>query len=156
MTNTIEFANEVAKELEGKTNRFCEVREVPKNNGVVRIGIVVKDNSDGMNVSPTIYVEDYMKLGKELAVEKILEKLENNEDYQEVSMGDFDVNRFSDWNYTKSRIFMELINTERNTDLLKNIPNVPFLDLSIVFRVHVANESTILITNRHLEYWGLR
>lgn len=40
----------------------------------------------------------------------------------------------------KEKIFVSMINTKQNEELLKTIPNRPFLDLSIVYRMLISDE----------------
>ena len=57
----------------------------------------------------------------------------------------------------RSRIIFKLINTEKNRELLRDVPYIPFHDLSIVFQCLVSEErfgnASILIHNVHLQLW---
>ena len=53
-----------------------------------------------------------------------------------------------------------MINAEKNSELLKDIPHIPYLDLAIVFEVLISEEmetgenATILIHHNHTKLWN--
>lgn len=57
----------------------------------------------------------------------------------------------------KERVIYKLVNTEKNKELLEDVPHIEFLDLSIIFQCLVAQEdlgrASILIHNVHLKLW---
>ena len=128
-----------------------------KNNGVIREGITIAQK--GINISPTIYLEEYYeKYNEGYAIENIVEDI--NHLYQEVRLRKC-------WNeediYTyesiKGRIIYRLVNAEANKLLLRGVPHVPYLDLAIIFYVMMEfNEfgtACMLIRNEHLDMWGV-
>jgi hypothetical protein len=54
---------------------------------------------------------------------------------------------------------MTLVSYEKNKELLRKIPHIPYLDLAIVFVCSAGDLSkeyaTILIHNHHMEYWNI-
>lgn len=70
-----------------------------------------------------------------------------------------DVRPFLNYNSIRQDIVYRLINTERNTALLEDIPHMEFLDLSIVFHCMVTQEetrcATILVHNVHMKLWDV-
>ena len=54
---------------------------------------------------------------------------------------------------------LQLINTKRNMELLKNVPHREFLDLSVVyrnvFRIDKAGSESVLIDNSMLKSMGI-
>lgn len=147
--------NEIAERL-GENKRVIE-NQVLKNNGIVYDGLIILDPI--LNISPTIYLNPYYdKYVNDVSMEKILEDILVT--YKEnLPAEDFDISLFKDWDKAKKRIVMKLINTKQNEELLKDIPSVPFYDLSIIFCVAVCdfmNEyATILIHNQHLSLWDI-
>ena len=59
----------------------------------------------------------------------------------------------------RQKIIYKLVNTEKNKELLEDIPHIEFLDLSIVFQCLVTQEdfgrASILIHNVHLKLWDV-
>ena len=59
----------------------------------------------------------------------------------------------------KDKIMCKLVNTHDNASMLENIPNIPYLDLSVIF-LSLCEETeeiaaTLMITNKHLNYWSV-
>lgn len=70
-----------------------------------------------------------------------------------------DIRPFLNYDSIRQDIVYRLINTERNTALLEDIPHMEFLDLSIVFHCMVSQEetgyATILVHNVHMKLWDV-
>lgn len=60
----------------------------------------------------------------------------------------------ADYERAKQRLTMKLINTEKNEELLKQVPNIPFHDLSIVFYLDLG-ENGQDHTRRSAQIWNL-
>ena len=154
------FTTLVREEVERRTGDCYKVRlnDVTKNNGVVLRGLTV--TQDDSNISPTIYLnnyyEEYMKGRATLlnVVNDVMDTYHRNKVNQSV-----DMRYFLDYERVKDRIVYKLINTEKNKELLEDLPHIEFLDLSIVFQCMVAQEdigtASILIHNVHLKLWDI-
>lgn len=131
------------------------VRQVRKNNGVLLHGLIIKD--EGTNITPTIYLEEFVEEVKAgVPIETIVECI--LEIYQKQKIAEsLDVNALLQFERIKENIIFSLINTAKNQELLKDIPNIPYLDLSIIFKVSVpspfSDSATFTIHNSHLEFW---
>jgi len=146
---------ELNKKLkENERLRFTEVR---KNNGILLNGVSVLSGSK--KITPTVYIEEHFhsytegKPLEEIAAE-ILKLCRKG------GMGvRFDIESFSDFEKAKKRIVFKLINTEKNRELLQEIPGIPFLDLTMVFYYLLgerkACRASILIRNEHVKNWGV-
>lgn len=70
-----------------------------------------------------------------------------------------DMKYYLEYVKVKSNIVYKLINTERNRELLEDIPYIEFLDLSIVFQYLISKKEshleTLLIHNVHTKLWGV-
>ena len=66
---------------------------------------------------------------------------------------------FLNYESVQQRIIYKLVNTEKNRELLEDVPHIEFLDLSIVFQCMVAQEefgtASILIHNVHMKLWDV-
>lgn len=159
----MEFANFttlVREEVERRTGDCYKVRlnDVRKNNGVVLRGLTV--TQDDSNISPTIYLnhyyEEYINGRATLVnvVNDVMDTYHKNKVNQSV-----DMKYFLNYESVKHRIVYKLINTEKNKELLEDIPHMDFLDLSIVFQCLVAQEdlgtASILIHNVHMKLWDV-
>ena len=70
----------------------------------------------------------------------------------------FDVDFFRNPERVRPTVVYKLIHYEKNKELLKEIPHLPFLDLAVVFYCLLTDtpvgHATVLIHNSHLELWG--
>lgn len=134
-----------------------EMIALEKNNGVMVDGLSVR--RQGQAVAPTIYMNacyrEYLG-GRSLKgiCDEILECCQETE-----FEGAFDVDFFTDYKKLKSTVVYKLINAEKNRELLKKVPHLPYLDLAIVFYCLLADtpvgSATVLIHNSHLTLWNI-
>lgn len=154
-----EYSGNMKQALEKILGEGYEVEEalIGKNNGVQLDALVIR--TSGMNIAPTLYLKSYF------------ENYEDGETIQDGAMRlaedfrralpdeGFDVSFYEDYDLVKEGLSYKLISAERNSELLKDVPHVPFLDLAIVFYYAFENrglpDGTILIKNKHMEMWGV-
>lgn len=147
-----EAINEKLKENEHL--RFSEVR---KNNGLILHGISIFDGRE--KITPTIYIEEFFRrYEKGQNADEIAEEILTL--CRKGNLGvRFDIEGFIDFKKARERIVFKLINTAKNEELLKEIPSIPFLDLSMVFYYLLGEEkscrASILIRNEHMKNWGV-
>lgn len=72
-----------------------------------------------------------------------------------------DLSLFSDPSHIRRHLVCKLIHTGKNLSLLKTVPHLPFLDLSIVFFLLLPcreqdSAATVLIDNKTLMLWDLK
>lgn len=154
-----EFTQHIREQLESlvSSGQKVTLHTIDKNNGTQYQGIVIIDPI--LNISPTIYLEPfYLKYLNGISTEAICREIMNI--YETfIPTENFDESIFTDFEKAKHRIVMKLINHEKNKELLRKIPHVPYLDLAIVF-VCLAGElekeyASILIHNHHMEFWNM-
>ena len=154
------FAELVKSEVIQKVGNDCRVQlnDVRKTNGIVLKGLTITQGN--CNISPTIYLNnhftDYVSGKSTLSdiINTVLDTYNRNKIDQCVNM-----RFFLNYGDIKERVIYKLINTERNKELLEDIPHIEFMDLSIVFQCLVSQDelglSSILIHNSHLKLWGV-
>lgn len=152
------FTTLVKNEVQKRAGENYQVKlnDIVKNNGVVLSGITLMQ--DDSNISPTIYLNQYYDdyengettLGT--VIDEVMDTYERNKVNRSI-----DMRFFLNYDTVKSRITYKLINTEKNRELLEDIPHIPFHDLSIVFQCLVSGErfgnASILIHNVHMHLW---
>lgn len=118
-------------------NAQVEIRPVDKVNRTLD-GLSIRVNEQGMNISPTIYVnhmyEDYVTTENlnatlERAAEGFMKAMEQKES--------INVNELTNAECAKDKIVFQLINTEQNKEMLANMPHREFKDLSVIYRMVV-------------------
>ncbi|WP_432631257.1 DUF5688 family protein [Brotaphodocola sp.] len=155
-----EFLETVTQNLHHALGESCRIDVCPlqKNNGVTLDGIRLYQN--GQLFVPTIYLNAYFDAYKNhaMSIEEILADIlglyENAMPPSRLSpefMSDFDS--------LKSRVMYRLIHTESNQELLKEVPSIRFLDLSVVFFLYIEENAvgqlTTPIRKEHLRQWKI-
>lgn len=132
------------------------VRSILKNNSLRLDALCL--NSPRAALFPTVYLNEYYQMlcdGKSMA--DILDELTAIfRNYQTSPLP------FSNVPFTletiRTHIVYKLIHTGMNQELLKKIPYVPYLDLSIVFYLYMENSEgtpmSALVHTIHQELWG--
>ena len=154
------FKTLVREEVERRAGKKYRVRlnDVMKNNGVVLSGLTVMQ--DDSNISPTIYLNDYYNAYENgrttlgMVINDVMDVYNRNKVNRKL-----DMRYFLNYEHVKEQIVLKLINTEKNKELLSDIPHVEFLDLSIVFQVLISDENiggaSVMIHNAHAKLWGV-
>ncbi len=154
------FKTLVKEEIERRAGKTYSVRlnDVMKNNGVVLSGLTVMQ--DDSNISPTIYLNNYYEAYENgqatlaMVINDVMDVYNKNKVNRKL-----DMRYFLNYESVKGRIVLKLVNTQKNETLLKDIPHMEFLDLSIVFQFLVSDENigaaSILIHNAHAKLWGV-
>lgn len=152
------FTTLVQREVEKRAgeNYRVKLNDVMKNNGVVLRGITLMQ--DDSNISPTIYLNPYYDAYENgdttlgTVIDEVIDTYERNKINRSI-----DMKFFLNYETVRSRIIFKLINTEKNRELLRDVPYIPFHDLSIAFQCLVSEErfgnASILIHNVHLQLW---
>lgn len=131
------------------------IAENNKMNGVKRWSVTIHKTS---NIAPTIYLEPfYNNFMSGECFEDVVSAIIIL--YRESAPADnIDMSDFMNFDSVKDKICFKLCNTDKNKELLEQIPSVPFYDLSIVFYVLVSNEifgsGQILVRNEHMSLWN--
>lgn len=160
MTKKEEFYNNVANgvsEILGD-EMVVEIQEVTKVN-LSLDGLTIRKRNE--SIAPTIYLNQYFNQfndGRTMddIVKDIIRVYENNQ--PENIMDVFKTEDFYDFDKMKEKIVLKVINTERNLDLLEQVPHLDMegLGLSVVFYVSIMTgeqSAGILIKNEHLRLW---
>lgn len=154
------FKTLVREEVERRAGKKYRVRlnDVMKNNGVVLSGLTVMQEDS--NISPTIYLNDYYEEYENgratisMVINDVMDVYNRNKVNRKL-----DMRYFLNYDRVKDQIVMKLINTEKNSALLSDVPHMDFLDLSIVFQVLVSHANiggaSVLIHNAHAKLWGV-
>lgn len=133
------------------------IQPVLKNNGTVYDGLIIIDPI--LNISPTIYLNPYYhRFLDGVSMEDIYSDILSTY-HENLPKEDFDISLFKDFDKAKERILVKLVNQERNSELLEEVPHIIFHDLAIIFVCAICDfldeYATILIHNQHLEMWGI-
>ena len=147
-----EVAECVEKKYAGKVKG--EIVTSIKNNNVSVTGLMLKDEEK--KVAPNFYLEQYFTdwMSGRMTLDEIAEKLCTvyKEEMKQSAHLASDI-QFS-WEVFRRKVFMRLINREKNKELLQQVPYREFMDLAIVYyyslQISDAVVGTMLITEEHL------
>ena len=155
--NFQQFSNELICQLRPmfpKDTQIC-IESIPKNNGIFLDALIIRDPD--VNISPTIYLEDYYTLYTEgTSMDEICHII--CDVFLEVRLNHpIDPSFFTDFTQAKKHLIYQLINYDKNKERLSDLPHIRYLDLAIVFCciLHLENGETasIMIRNEHLQLW---
>ena len=133
------------------------LRPLPKNNGVTLDGLTIQ--GPGAPLAPTIYLNPYYEqhrrgMGMDEILADILRLYRSTPPPESLSAEDIDC-----FDRLKRKVMFRVVHTASNKTLLKDVPSIPYLDLSIIFYLALErNESgqmTALIHNDHIKQWNI-
>lgn len=154
-----EFKEEIIKRLKQvfpETTQIA-IHKVRKNNNLKLDSLsIIKENT---NLSPNFYLnyyyEDYLEHKDIDRIIKLI--LETYNEY--MPQENINIDCFTNFEIMKKHLAYKIVNFERNKELLKEIPHIPYLDLAIVFYCVVQQAplpmGSILIRNEHLAVWDI-
>ncbi len=132
------------------------LRQIPKNNGVLLDGLCICRPES--TVAPAIYLNSYYEqylsgVSIDSIISDILAVYQENSHPDEARF-----RSFSSLPLARRHLVFKLISTEANKALLSTVPNLPFLDLSIVFYLIFDDGDTCfssMVENDQLKRWNL-
>ncbi len=145
-----DYINETESELR------ASVYSTVKNNGVKLCGISF--SKEGYNASPTVYMENYyVEYQNGADVTDIATRLLSLYYENDLSVN-LDMSFFDDFERIRKKLYIKLINREKNEDFLKEAPHEYFLDLAVVPYVRINDKKIgnglIMVRNEHLKMWN--
>ena len=152
----IQYVKEYFQDKYGERFKVT-VRQVSKNNGVCLNGLTIMESE--VKIAPTIYLEEfYRKYQQEESLQNVLDKIE-----EMYLMGRnnsrIDIDFFSDYEEVKDRIYIKMVNYEKNVIMLEDMPYIRMLDFAIVLYCQVYFENgvqgTINLCHCHLNMWNV-
>ncbi len=153
-----DFAEIIKKRVTERLGDECyvSIHKVDKNNRVTYTGLQVQ--KEGANLSPIIYLDSQYRnfLCKQITLPEVVDYVVKTAKGKSQQV---DMRLFLNFSSIKDSIVYSLINTERNGELLEDLPHMDFMDLSIVFQSMLVSAgygtASILIHNVHLKLWDV-
>ena len=149
----------VKREMEAKLGNEVQVslQSVLKNNSVVLDGLTFQEK--GQNIAPTIYLREfYEEYKRGISLPELVDYM--IEVYQRNRLEEpLDTDFYLDYENVRGHLACKIIHRERNHELLKQVPFVPFLDLAVVCYYKMEHEAvgsgSILVFDSHRKRWGI-
>lgn len=149
------------------TGTEVKITKQLKNNSQERVGIMFITDSE---ISPVLYIDDlywdyqhreHSKSDMNFDIEKIAETvIRNYEDcISHLTVERNDIKGINDFESCRNKVVFRLVNSKMNETLLKSVPHIEFLDLSVIFQVLLEssceNTASVQIRNQFIEQWGI-
>lgn len=152
-----EFSNQIIKAVKDRFPKETniEIHKVLKNNSLELDSLVILE-ADRM-MSPNFYLQYYYEeYNRGMEIEEIAQQIE--ELYYEVLSTEQSLELDMSYENCADKIVFRLVSGEKNTELLKNVPYIPFLDMAVIFYILVRSDEdgigSIRISNQILKGWG--
>ena len=163
LLNFEDFKLEIVEAMKEKYSaENVQTTEIIKNNDLVLTGLTVNVLDTRAAVCPTIYLEHlYEEYERGAELDEIIEKAACTfEEHSECSVETEDfVKKVLDFEAIKGFILPYLVNKEMNEKLLQSVPSRQFLDLSMVYKIHLSNDLSnigfILVKDNIMKAWGV-
>lgn len=168
MLNYEDFKNAVQEQIinyiDNKENYYADIHSVQKANGLNYDAVCIppKESVSGIHTLPTMNInvlyEAYKSSGDlDEVIKYAAEQLTRSAKFIPPSLQQVS-SLFND--ESKNKIIFDVINTEANENMLKDIPSRKFMDLSVIYKVYVGKNqnssySTVTITNDMAERMNL-
>lgn len=140
-----EFEEKVCEELKHRMKHVeVQAHTVTKNNSVELRAITLSEK--GLPVSPTIYLgmyyEEYISGTEFEAIVKRIVELYQQKRYR----GNVNMEELLQWDNIKDKVVCRLINMEKNKEMLKNVPYIPWFDLAVIFCIVLKDDTEEMAT----------
>lgn len=118
---------------------------------------IVGDKKIGMNVYIDDYYENYLNGRTTIeevleCIKDIIEEFENSGDYNKISE---ELEILYDFEKVKGQLFIKVMDTKRNLNLLDTLIHENFLNLSIVPYIKMGTEMTINVNQKIQKCWNI-
>lgn len=131
-----------------------------KKTNIIKEGL--KFSGNNLTISPVIYVDDlYKSYTCDNDINKIMDRIVNYLSQHIDSTKEIqDIVSKIDKEMVKDNVFIQVINTTKNIEKLKELVSRKFLDLSIIYRVRIKTSDkgiiSLAINNSFMEYYGFK
>jgi hypothetical protein len=132
------------------------INKVNKNNGLELTAISLRGKE---NISPNIYLEPYFEKCQEgMTLEESIRSISSVYQREMNRIPVFPIEEFT-YDNIKDKLYVTLVNAEKNEKMLADMPHKNYEDLAAVYRIQVTvspdNRGSIAIHNNHLKMFGV-
>ena len=136
----LEYMPDAFKNCEVKIIRVEKINKT--SDGLTLLGM----ENGNKGCGPVAYIDDMYVLYRQYgSLEAVLVEMadEMTEIYARMPSGSGGIRRRK--NFDRSSVILQLVNTEKNQELLKTCPSRPFLDLSIIYKamIYIGKGKTV-------------
>ena len=157
--NYTSFCDHFTKMLSDRTAPETRLfrEKIRKNNGVHLDALIVTDPK--FAGAPVIYLAPLYEYYKNGTPMEALCKLVLSSLKSELPVPEPLIASLCDFEAVRGRLIFRLISREKNQAFLETVPWVPFLDLAVIFALHLGSREnqqiTSIVRNRQAALWGM-
>lgn len=155
-----EFQNQILQEAKDRMwGVQVEIRPVEKLQGESYTGLSIQPNDSPMAATLNLDSVYNQMVDQGKSFQEVADDLITHAADIIVDMPKIDVNDITNYDQMKNTLVVQVIPTDRNAEMLADIPHKNIEDMSLVYRMQIdQNEngtSSVLITNAMLENYGV-
>lgn len=155
-----EFQNQILQEAKDRMLGVqVEIRPVEKLQGESYTGLSILPNDSPMAATLNLDAVYNQMVDQGKSFQEVADDLISHAADIIVDMPKIDVNDITNYDQMKNTLVVQVIPTDRNADMLEDIPHKNIEDMSLVYRMQIdQNEngtSSVLITNAMLKNYGV-
>lgn len=155
-----EFQNQILQEAKERMwGVQVEIRPVEKLQGESYTGLSIQPNDSPVAATLNLDAVYNQMVDQGKTFQEVADDLISHAVDVIVDMPKIDVNDLTNYDQMKNTLVVQVIPTDRNADMLADIPHKNIEDMSLVYRMQIdQNEtgtSSVLITNAMLENYGV-
>lgn len=148
-----ELIEEVSRLLGG--DKKISIESIRKNNQTEKTGLVIL--TEGRSANPVIHIDDvlaYIAEGKSTVAEQA-KRIQQAYTAVEKACEKIEIPPVTSRDYLLEHVIFQLVNAERNAELLESVPHRKFLDVAVVYRAILNSDkeefSSAIVTNSMAE-----
>lgn len=155
------FLNEVKSRLEKMYQKedgyTVELLPVKRAGDVELDAVVIRDNN--VNISPTIYLNDYYEQYMEgMPISSLVDKISSL--YEKTKpAASIDISNFTDFDKVKDKIVCRLYGKDNNKNMIKEQPYKEVEDLIVTYSIDLESKdgslSSVKISNNLMQKWDV-
>ena len=155
-----EFQNQILQEAKDRMwGVQVEIRPVEKLQGECYTGLSIQPNDSPMAATLNLDTVYNQMVDQGKSFQEVADDLITHAADIIIDMPKIDVNDITNYEQMKNTLVVQVIPTDRNAEMLADIPHKNIEDMSLVYRMQIdQNEngtSSVLITNAMLENYGV-
>lgn len=155
-----EFQNQILQEAKERMwGVQVEIRPVEKLQGESYTGLSIQPNDSPVAATLNLDAVYNQMVDQGKTFQEVADDLISHAVDVIVDMPKIDVNDLTNYDQMKNTLVVQVIPTDRNADMLADIPHKNIEDMSLVYRMQIdqneTSTSSVLITNAMLENYGV-
>lgn len=164
-TEKLDVRKRTMKALKKAVEKLCpleskvEIQEMRKNNGIVKLGMVI--DGKGKMINPIIYLEPYLERieAGDSSVEEMAKSIIAV--YPNPYRGEADMGSIvQDVESVKEKMIFQLVSLERNQEMLSHMPYRRIgEDLAVIYallwKIDCSGMMTVKVNQEHRKLWGM-